>query len=102
MMDIPEVRERFKERYLELYDDHIPELLEALTVLGEAMEPLAERNFDRWDILAQYVWPNPPGMVGSPYYASQVAYVHDFIQQRAAWMAQEVRSNAFAQGRFEP
>lgn len=102
MMDIPEVRERFRDRYLELYDDQIPELLEALNVLGEAIEPLAERNFDRWDILAQYVWPNPPGMVGSPHYDSQVAYVHRFIEQRAAWMAQEVRSSAFAQGRFEP
>ncbi len=102
MMAIPEVREQFKLRYLELYEDDIPEMLEAVSALGDAMSPLAQRNFDRWDILAQYVWPNPPGMVGSSEYASQVEYVHNFIQRRAAWMAQEVRSDAFAQGRFEP
>jgi len=102
MMAIPEVRERFKDRYLDLYEDAIPLLLEATLSLGDAMDPLAQRNFERWPILSHYVWPNPPGMLEDDRYEWQIYYLHQFISQRADWMALEVQSSRFAQGRFEP
>lgn len=46
-----------------------------------------ERNFQRWDILGTYVWPN---MVVTGKYSSEVAYMKDFYVKRLEWL-----NNAF-------
>ena len=102
MMDVPEIRERFKERYLEIYETILPDFIDAIPVMGTAFEDLAARNFRRWRILDIYVWPNPDEMVGSRRYVDQVDYVHHFIKARATWMAQEVQTDRFARGQFNP
>jgi hypothetical protein len=102
MMDVPEIRERFKERYLEIYETILPDFIDAIPVMGTAFEDLAARNFRRWRILDIYVWPNPDEMVGSRRYVDQVDYVHRLIKARATWMAQEVQTDRFARGQFNP
>ena len=47
--------------------------------LGEAVD----RNFERWDILDQYVWPNPQ-VTGS--YDSEIGTMKNWISQRIQWM----------------
>jgi hypothetical protein len=42
------------------------------------------RNFDRWPIMGQYVWPNPSPI--PPTYPAEIATIKDFIQQRLSWM----------------
>ena len=101
MMAIPEVRDRFKDRYIEIYMNYIPELLESIWVMHEAKAPLAQRNFNRWAILNHYVWPNPPEMVQATTYEAQVSYVYHFIRERADWMLSAVQSEAFEQGIFD-
>jgi hypothetical protein len=51
----------------------------AVTVIGEA----ADRNFEQWPILGQYVWPNY--FVGNTY-EQDVNYMKTWITTRAAWM----------------
>ncbi|MBR2856345.1 MAG: CotH kinase family protein [Bacteroidales bacterium] len=41
------------------------------------------RNFERWDILDKYVWPNK---VVTGKYSSEVAYLKDFYTKRLEWM----------------
>lgn len=41
------------------------------------------RNFVRWPIIGQYVWPN--GYVG-PTYQAEINFLKDWITQRLAWM----------------
>jgi hypothetical protein len=45
--------------------------------------PAVERNFERWDILDQYVWPNP--YIGGSY-ENEVEYLKDWIDARLVWM----------------
>ncbi|MCF8461593.1 MAG: CotH kinase family protein [Flavobacteriales bacterium] len=47
--------------------------------LGDA----ATRNFERWDILNSYVWPN--NFVGGSYEA-EITYLKDWISQRLQWL----------------
>ena len=102
MMDVPTIRERFKIRYKEVYEEILPPFMAELETLYEAKAPYAERNFQEWDILSIYVWPNPPGMLERNTYRHQFEYVKNFIQTRADWMYNEVQSSKYAAGRFNP
>ncbi|MBE2280315.1 MAG: CotH kinase family protein [Ignavibacteriaceae bacterium] len=45
------------------------------------------RNFQKWQILSQYVWPNP--FVGHTYQA-EISYLKNWISSRLAWMDTEI------------
>ncbi len=47
------------------------------------LDEAQERNFERWPILGQYVWPN--AAIGESY-AEEVSNLKNWIVQRAAWM----------------
>lgn len=49
----------------------------------EALGDAAGRNFARWPVLSQYVWPN--AYVGGSY-ASEVDYLKRWTRERAAWI----------------
>ncbi len=101
MMDIPQVRAQFRTRYIELYHTKIFDLLDVVESMGDALLPAAERNFERWDILGHYVWPNPPEMLNATTYQGQLNYLYDYIEARATWMYHAVQSQAFHEGDFE-
>ncbi len=46
-----------------------------------------ERNFARWDILGDYVWPN--NYVGQTY-DDEVNYLHDWLLGRMHWLDSEI------------
>ena len=45
-----------------------------------------DRNFERWDILGTYVWPN--AFIGNSH-GEEVGYLKTWLAQRAAWMHAE-------------
>lgn len=100
MMQIPELRVKFVERYNDVYYDIIPELLLMIDQFGEAMAPAAARNFERWDILSQYIWPNPAEMLAAQTYQGQVDYVKSYIAQRSLWLFVTLNSQAFLDGEY--
>lgn len=51
--------------------------------LGEAID----RNFERWDILNDYVWPN--NFVGGNY-PNEINYLKTWLQQRIQWMDENI------------
>lgn len=102
MMEIPTIREQFKIRYMEIYEEILPPFMAELEMLYEAKAPLARRNFETWDILGMYVWPNPPEMLRRNTYRHQFEYVKNFIERRADWMYREVQTSRYASGRFQP
>jgi len=101
MMDIPDVRERFRLRYKEVYQDAVRPLLQAIPYLGLQMEEKAERNFERWDILDRYVWPNPQPVVLRQTYSEQVQYVRDYLTDRALWLYYAIDGDRYQSGRFD-
>lgn len=56
--------------------------IDSMTTL---LQESQQRNFQRWPILGEYIWPNP-----NPYdkttYAEEVTYLKDWLRQRTAWM----------------
>lgn len=49
----------------------------------ELLAPVIDRNFERWPILDEYVWPNPV-VTGS--YGGEIEFMKDFIEMRVNWM----------------
>jgi hypothetical protein len=100
MMKIPEVRQKFRERFTDIYFDIIPEILTMIDVIEAAKTPAALRNFERWQILDTYVWPNTDEMLSTNTYQGQIDYVRSYIEQRALWMLNAVNSQAFLDGEY--
>ncbi len=45
-----------------------------------------KRNYQKWPILNEYVWPNPWDMVSANTYAKQISYLKNWIKNRILWM----------------
>jgi len=46
-----------------------------------------DRNFERWDILDEYVWPN---VVWLGDYDKEVKYFYDYLEKRIEWLNEEI------------
>ncbi|MEM7231657.1 MAG: CotH kinase family protein [Planctomycetota bacterium] len=88
-------RLRYADRWFELREDSFrtDELLadvdaavEIVTEGGADDSPM-ERNFEEWNILNRYVWPN--AFVGGDY-ADQVGWMTNWLRGRVAWMDEAV------------
>lgn len=68
----------------QLSDARLMGRIDSLAVLlGEAQE----RNFERWEVLGEYVWPN--WFVGNSH-AEEVDYLKGWLEDRIAWMEEEM------------
>lgn len=50
------------------------------------------RNFEKWQILGQYVWPNPSPIPND--YAGEVSELKDWLQRRLNWMDNQLLDTA--------
>ena len=100
MMAIPEVRTLFRNAVQDFYIDTLPVMLELITVLGEGVKEMADRNFQRWTILGEYVWPNPYEMWVRASYRNQIVYVHDYLEDRLEWLNNAVKTSNYNAGNF--
>lgn len=46
----------------------------------------AKVNFDRWQILGTYIWPNAVGYQNRTTYEAECKYLTDWMQNRINWM----------------
>jgi Spore coat assembly protein len=74
--------EKVKARWNEKKNS-IDALLPYIDERARAMDDAQKRNFERWDILGQQIWPN---VVVTRSYQSEVAYMKSFLQQRIEWL----------------
>jgi len=65
-------------------EDRIHALIDSLTA---ELAGAQERNFERWPVLGQYVWPN--NFVGNSYQA-EITYLKNWISQRLKWIDQNL------------
>ena len=101
MMDIPAIRVQFRDRLLEVIDLYIPEIISMIHVLHESIRTRADENFQRWEILNQYVWPNPYEIQIARTYEGQILALITFINQRANWLSQAVLTESYNLGYFD-
>ena len=86
LMTMNDFYEDFRTRYIELSDTNIKYAFNCIELIRESIRPAAHKNFGRWNILYQYVWPNPPDIVARHTWDSQLDFVSDFWSLRNAWM----------------
>jgi len=71
-----------------LHTDTIFQFIDSMVlVLGDAQV----RNFERWDVLGTYVWPN--SYIGQDY-AQEVTFLKNWISQRLNWMEMNMIGNS--------
>ncbi len=89
MMRDPVYVDVLKSRWVELrnsvYTDQ--KVCAYIDSLSMVVENGADRNFDRWNILNEYVWPN--SFVGGSY-DQEVGFVKEWLLDRMAWMDQKL------------
>jgi hypothetical protein len=83
---------RYKARWQELRTGVLSDsqIMNYIDSLVTALDAPQQRNFIRWSILDEYVWPN--NYVGGSY-ANEVAYLKSWISDRLRWLDAEI--NAF-------
>ncbi|MDP7110605.1 MAG: CotH kinase family protein [Myxococcota bacterium] len=93
LFEDPDFRARYAERWFELREG--PLATEAL--LGEVDRVAAlldqgavERNFARWDVLGEYVWPNDEGFEDRESYSEEIGYLKGWIEDRSGWMDEAI------------
>ena len=81
--------ERWAEHRLEALSND--SLMESIDAYANLLQNPAERNFERWEILGEYVWPNDWGYSDRHSHADEVDYLKTWILQRVAWMDDAVQ-----------
>lgn len=93
MMEDPYFRDLAKTRWVslrqnELTDDRITSVIDSILILTDAAK---DRNYQRWPILGQYVWPNYDWQYNT--YEDEVAYFENFLFSRLNWMDSHFTGN---------
>lgn len=88
-MKITTFNTAFSDVVKQFYTEHFPTLLAIIDHLSEALIPYANKNFNRWDILNTYTWPNPTFLYNISY-LEQTQFVKTFILLRTEWMKKQV------------
>ncbi len=85
LWDDPAFRARVKTRWQELRSGTFSnaQVFGALDSLSKVVDKAQVRNWQRWPVLNEWVWPNAY-CCGT--YAQHVDYLHDWLAQRLKWM----------------
>jgi CotH kinase protein len=80
-----EFRRQVKERWIELRQGTFSNaaILQVMDSLTNVLNESQSRNFQRWPVLNQYLWPNPY-CCGT--YFNHTNYLRNWLQGRLAWM----------------
>ncbi|MGI6359515.1 MAG: CotH kinase family protein [Acholeplasmatales bacterium] len=88
-------KERYLMRLLEVLEDIMPKLIEDLDYAYDGLKESAERNFDKWDILGTYTWPNPEAMWTINTYEGQYRYIREYLVKRTEWLKNEIKTKGY-------
>lgn len=93
LMEDPYFRDLAKTRWVDLRQDKLSDasITSAIDSIVNLIDSAKDRNFDRWPILGQYVWPNYNWQNNS--YADEVAYFENFLFNRLQWMDNNMAGN---------
>ena len=59
-------------------------LMSYIDSLATVLQEAQQRNFQRWPVLGQYIWPNPTPIPST--WAGEVLELKQWLTQRLAWM----------------
>ncbi len=89
LIGIEAVQDQMFCRWQQLREDKLETefLMSRIDSLVDYIGPAANRNFNRFDVLGNYVWPNV--FIGETY-DEEVNYLRDWLDQRLFWMDQNM------------
>jgi hypothetical protein len=92
LMAHPAFQQRYRERWADLRLNELKTstLHANIDAAAASLETAAGRNFDRWPVLGEYVWPNDFGAEERQTYAEEVSYLKEWLEDRTAWMDAEL------------
>ncbi|MBQ4037582.1 MAG: CotH kinase family protein [Clostridia bacterium] len=91
LLEDPEFRAMFKRRWLEVRDSLLEAAFAEIETGYEKLAPSAEENFIRWDILGKKVAFEPFSTKYYPTFESNIEYLTEFLEDRAAWISAQVK-----------
>ncbi len=62
-------------------------LLDRINTMAEELEEGQQRNFQQWNILGEYVWPNA---IVANTYAEEISNLKNWLERRLIWMDENV------------
>jgi len=92
LFEDPAFVERYGERWGELRQSALSteKLLEDIDAVAKLLSEAQERNFERWEILGEYIWPNAPGFDERNTFNKEVDYLKEWLLGRLAWMDEQL------------
>lgn len=91
LMKYPNFRLHLKERWNELYDNQIKDLIESVYPISDSIAKSRYENFIRWDIIGKnYEWYTSTEVYNAKTYEEQVKILYDYLLVRSIWMNQEI------------
>jgi hypothetical protein len=94
-MQIDAFKAAFKAQMTSFHEEELPTFLNVIEVLGERLKPYSDKNFQRWDIFNEYLWPTPMFMVEFNDHLDHVDYIYQFIEERSWWYQAVFLNEAF-------
>ncbi|RPH90125.1 MAG: hypothetical protein EHM72_19530, partial [Calditrichaeota bacterium] len=88
-----EIQQKIADRWQSLKRSELAldRLLKLVDAWADTLNEAQQRNFERWPILGEYVWPNY--FVGKSY-AEEIEYLKEWLSRRWNWMDQELNKTA--------
>ena len=85
LFEDPAFRQRYADRWFELRENVLStgQLLKDIDDTAALLDEAQARNFDRWNILGRYLWPN--WYVADTWY-EEINWMSDWLVQRVNWM----------------
>jgi len=76
----------FLSRWEEAKKTYIPNMINKMWEYYDLCEAAAAHNFEKWDILNTYVWPNPAKVMEATTYKKQVEYLEWYVKHHVEWL----------------
>jgi hypothetical protein len=85
LLEDPVYISKMRDRWIELRKDAFSDekIMFAIDSMQSEIGEAGVRNFEKWDVLGEYVWPN--NFVGETY-QEEITYLKTWIQDRLNWM----------------
>lgn len=91
LMQYPTFQAHLKERWNEIYDVQIQDLLNSVYPAADAITKSRYLNFLVWDVIGKnYEWYTSTEVYNAKTYEEQVFIVYDYLKVRSVWMNTEI------------
>ena len=91
LMQYPTFREHLKERWNEIYNNQVQELIQSVYPTADSITKSRYLNFQVWNIIGiNYEWYTSTEVYNAKTYEAQVKLLYDFLYDRSIWMNEAI------------